>query len=294
MADENKKANYAGIELWKLSVPELEKLLYSGSHLPDDGADEDFYDALEEVLLRKEQENPSGRLPDPSKAWADFQTEYTHFPAASSCYALSSAEKPTQKSASHRSSYKHKFFQHLASTAAVLAAVILSMIVVQASGIDILGAIARWTEDTFHFESTNSYTEESSPVMHLQESIGLLGIPESLAPTGIPEHYEIESISTTENTDFRLFACIIMDSDESAVSLTIVQRLSQNAQEFDQYEKDAEDVEEYHVSGRIFYLFSNNCTVTAMLSDGQYSISIVGDMTVHNMQQILNSLYGGN
>ena len=69
MADENKKANYAGIELWKLSVPELEKLLYSGSHLPDDGADEDFYDALEEVLLRKEQENPSGRLPDPSKAW---------------------------------------------------------------------------------------------------------------------------------------------------------------------------------------------------------------------------------
>ena len=47
MADENKKANYAGIELWKLSVPELEKLLYSGSHLPDDGADEDFYDAVE-------------------------------------------------------------------------------------------------------------------------------------------------------------------------------------------------------------------------------------------------------
>ena len=68
MADENKKANYAGIELWKLSVPELEKLLYSGSHLPDDGADEDFYDAVEKVLLRKEQENPSGRLPDPSKA----------------------------------------------------------------------------------------------------------------------------------------------------------------------------------------------------------------------------------
>ena len=83
MADENKKANYAGIELWKLSVPELEKLLYSGSHLPDDGADEDFYDAVEKVLLRKEQENPSGRLPDPSKAWVDFQTEYAHFPAAS-------------------------------------------------------------------------------------------------------------------------------------------------------------------------------------------------------------------
>ena len=58
--------------------------------------------------------------------------------------------------------------------------------------------------------------------------------------------------------------------------------------------KDAEDVEEYHVSGRTFYLFSNNCTVTAMWSDGQYSISIVGDMTVHDMQQILNSLYGGN
>ena len=293
MADENKKANYAGIELWKLSVPELEKLLYSGSHLPDDGADEDFYDAVEKVLLRKEQENPSGRLPDPSKAWVDFQTEYAHFPAASVC-CTPPAEETVQGGAPHRVSYKRKFFRYLASTAAVLAAVILYMFVVQASGIDILGAIARWTEDTFHFESTNSYTEESSPVMHLQESIGLLGIPKSLAPTGIPEHYEIESISTTENTDFRLFACIIMDSDESAVSLTIVQRLSQNAQEFDQYEKDAEDVEEYHVSGRTFYLFSNNCTVTAMWSDGQYSISIVGDMTVHDMQQILNSLYGGN
>ena len=92
MADENKKANYAGIELWKLSVPELEKLLYSGSHLPDDGADEDFYDAVEKVLLRKEQENPSGRLPDPSKAWVDFQTEYAAF-SGSQCLLYTSSRR---------------------------------------------------------------------------------------------------------------------------------------------------------------------------------------------------------
>lgn len=290
---ENKKTNFMGIELWKLSVPELEKLLYSGSHLPGYDTDEKFYDAVEEVLLQKERENPSGRLPDPDKAWTDFQTEYKNFQAASVC-CTPPAEENVQEGIPHRVSYKSMFFRHLASTAAVLAVVILSVIVVQASGIDILGAIARWTEDTFHFESTDSYTVDSSPVMHLQETIGLLGIPESLAPTGIPDQYEIQGISTTENADFRLLSCSIMGSEKAAVSITIVQQLSKNAQEFGQYEKDAESVEECQIGNRTFYLLSNNGTLTAAWSDGQYSISIVGDITVHDMQQILNSLYGGN
>lgn len=292
MSNESKKANFAGIELGKLSVPELERLLNSGSQLPGGGVNEEFYDIVEEVLIQKEQENPSGRLPDLDRAWADFQMEYKNFPVVGICYTPPEKES-AQVNAFQGSSRKHEFFRHLASIAAVLAVVILSVIVVQASGIDILGAIARWTEDTFHFESTNGYTVDSNPVMHLQEAIGLLGIPESLSPTGIPDHYEIESISATENADFRLLACSIMDSEESAVSLTIVQRLSQNAQEFDQYEKDAEGVEIYHVGDRTFYLLSNNSTLTAVWSDGQCSISIIGDMAVHDMQQILNSLYGG-
>lgn len=292
MANKNRKANFAGVELWKLGVPELEKLLYSGSHLPEGDANEEFYDAVEKVLLQKEQENPSGRLPDVDKAWADFQTEYKNCPATEN-HCATPVEESAQESVSNGSRHKHQFVRRLASIAAVFAAVILSMIVVQASGIDVLGAIARWTEDTFHFEVTNSYAEDNNPVMHLQEAIGLIGIPESLSPIGIPDNYEIESISTTENADFRLFVCGIMDLRGSTVSLTIVQRLSKNAQEFDQYEKDTESVEEYQIGNRTFYLLSNNSTSTAVWSDGQYSISIVGDMTASDMQQILNSLYGG-
>lgn len=292
MADENQKADFTYSALWELSVPELEKLLYSGSCLPSDDASDEFYDAVEAALLQKEKEHPSGRLPDIEKAWAGFQTDYQNLSDHISRYAPPN-EKSTQK-AIPRERRTHKAFRCLASMAAVLAAVILSFLVVQASGVDVLGAIARWTADTFHFESTSGYTESSNPVMHLQEAMELLGIPEFLSPTGIPDHYQVEGISTSENVDFRLLSCVIMGLEQSGVSVTIVQRLSQNAQEFDQYEKDAAEVVEYPAGDFTFYLFSNHSTSTAMWSDGQYSISIVGDITVHDMQQILNVLYGGN
>lgn len=293
MLDENKKANFAGIELQKLSVPELEKLLCSASQLPEEDTDEAFYDLVEQVLLQKEQERPSGRLPDVDKAWADFQTEYKNFSTTGGCCTPPEKES-VQANSPKKPSRMHRLLQHLATAAAAVTIVVLSVIVAQASGIDVLGAVARWTEDTFHFKATGGYAEGNNPVMHLQEAIGFIRIPESLCPLDIPDDYEIASISTTENEGYRLFACSIINSDKLEILITIIQPLSKSAQGFGQYEKDANPVEECQIGSRVFYLFSNNNTSTAAWSDGQYSISVFGGVTVPDMRQILNSLYGGN
>ena len=58
-----------------LSMNELEELLRKSAELGQDDEDA-FVDAITEVIMRKEKENPTGCLPDVDDAWREFQTHF--------------------------------------------------------------------------------------------------------------------------------------------------------------------------------------------------------------------------
>lgn len=62
----------------RLSTEQLEDLLRADLASPDQNKEEVMLHILE-VMERREKENPTGRLPDTERAWADFQ-RYYHIP----------------------------------------------------------------------------------------------------------------------------------------------------------------------------------------------------------------------
>ena len=69
--NENPNRKYAYLE--QLSTERLEELLTLDSDPSSDQEDEEYIDAILEVILKREKEHPTGRLTNVDKAWEDFQ-----------------------------------------------------------------------------------------------------------------------------------------------------------------------------------------------------------------------------
>ena len=57
----------------------------------------------------------------------------------------------------------HKWLRRMGVAAASIAVMFAAMVTVQAAGVDVFGAIGRWTDSVFHFEGENKETIIQSP-----------------------------------------------------------------------------------------------------------------------------------
>ena len=74
MADLKNDRRFANLN--RLSTEQLEELLRTAPLLPDSQETSEYYDAIEEVILQRETEHPTGRIQDVDSAWAEFQEQY--------------------------------------------------------------------------------------------------------------------------------------------------------------------------------------------------------------------------
>ena len=108
---------------------------------------------------------------------------------------------------SHAAHQRHlKTRQKASRIAAAIAVVcVMSSLVAEACGIDLLGAIARWTSEVFVFEQSETpYAEvgrypieigETKEYDTLQDAVEALGITAPLVPSWVPERYTLLSVS---------------------------------------------------------------------------------------------------
>lgn len=294
MADTNHSVPEKYAALQDLTVEELEKLLYPAS--PSDcEKDEAYYAAVEEVLLQKETENPTGRVPNIDDAWKSFQQDYS-VPEAKGLRLYE--ELPDSQTASARSGKQRraKGLRRLLLVAATLAFVLVSSVVVQASGIDIFGAIARWTKEAFSITGTASETDEYgflplSVSPELTDALLKEGFPESLAPGWLPDGYENFHVETHNTSS----APVVIEFSASAnendvIFINFSKYLDRNIFDKGVYEKDGYSVEEYLHGIQCFYIFHNATGTVVVWSDGTYVISIFGNLPVVTMKEIIDSI----
>ena len=293
MADTNHSVPEKYAALQDLTVEELEKLLYTAS--PSDcEKGEAYYAAIEEVLLQKETENPTGRVPNIDDAWKSFQQNYS-VPEAKGLRLYE--ELPDSQTAPARSGKQRraKGLRRLLLVAATLAFVLVSSVVVQASGIDIFGAIARWTKDVFTFSTPAAETDEYgfmplSVSPELTAALNEQGFPASFAPAWLPDAYnqfDVETHAVGSSIFVRFTAQ--SDSDES-IYINFSKYINKNAFENELYEKNPSAVEEYQHGTQLFYIFHNTTGIVAVWSDGTYVISILGDLPVSTVEEIIDSI----
>lgn len=252
----------------QLSMEQLEELLRADFASSDPENEQAVFHILE-VMEKREKENPTGRLPDTDQAWKEFQ-QYYNIPEGEgqSLYPVRSDPETQPAPTSTKRSRRFRPRKVLV-VAAVLVLIFGGMLTAQAAGLDVFGAIGRWTEEQFHFEVSSNSVEGNTDYT-LQEASEERGFPKSLIPTWCPEGFE-----PSEPIDDSVMVSRYYDSE--AIAATV-------------YEKDDTEVEVYESNGRTFYIMSNLNSMTATWSDGRISIDIIGQLDVNQIEHIIDSI----
>lgn len=299
MAKRHDTEKFASLD--QLSTEALEELLRADIDSPGNDNDEAVFHILE-VLEERDQTHPTGDAFDVEKAWADFQ-QYYNIPEGEglSLYPAED-EAPIWQAAPSKIVRLHTLLRVVGVAAAAVTLILGTMIGVQASGVDVFGAIGRWTDETFHFVSFRGAAEQDgvatpSPENSryynaLQAALEECGITADLAPTWYPEGADAsepqvlhDALSETVSFNFTL-------GDERFFSVDITQYHSAAALDALAFEKDSTSVEPYVSGPRAFYIMSNTDTISATYSDGLLVESILGNLTMEELMSIIDSIGG--
>lgn len=286
--------------LERLSIEELEALLkFSGD--PDDV--ELLFDTVVEEVVAREKENPTGRLPDVDTAWDELQMMYHNRTVADGEVLLPSLEEEAAAiSAGANGSMplsaakpKRISFQRVIRTAAAMVAVVILslalMVGAQAAGVDVFGVLARWTDDTFHFETKpanmdNNITlyETIQTSLNVQESLG------KYTPKWYPEGTNVIDVQVFED-NLGISAQISLSDDTGNRFFVSVDQYKQGTYVDPQiFEIEADTVEEYISNGKSYFIFENTEEVTAVWSNGTIVQSIWGKLDTKSIKNMIDSI----
>jgi len=315
--DGQKKYGY----LNQLSTTYLEGILRADIE-SSEGGDEDMILYILEVIEQRKKNNQTGVFYDVDEAWEEFQDHYIGLEAPLYPAAISGSDSefdqgtvisvspPGSTEVKHRQSAPRRtsrtFLKRLILVAATIGVLLAGMVTAQAVGMDVFGALAKWTDEVFRFVlPTGEYDEQGTELkqaaitpdaqeLHdaLQSALDECGITEDLAPTWFPEGCAmVDGPEVTETGYMWKAFCKYLDYDETSFVLT-VQRYDEPAfPQLESTEKDSSSVEPYIANGRLFYIMSNNHLLNAVWSDGQSTvITIAGDISIEVLKNILKSI----
>ena len=173
---------------------------------------------------------------------------------------------------------------------AVLTACLLGGMVAQAAGVDVWGAIAQWTDETFRFlpvDPRGPTVEED--MAQFQSSLQEWGMADWF-PTWHPDGFVPGDLEITElNSSISAYVIFYR---EDIIYTVVIQRFTQMDHNTGTFEKDDTPVEEYVHNGQTFYILSNIDTLTATSYDGEFMVMIAGSLTREEIKAIIDSIEG--
>ena len=303
MSDQENDARIAKLDQY--STEELEELLRGEIASPDQGDDALVFHILEVMQARETSSDDQRKT---QAAWEQFQ-RYYNIPEGEkqSLYPVTEAQdiplSPKDNVAMPPSApVRRRGYRYVAFAAAVIAALMVCMVTAQAVGLDIFGAIARWTEETFQFapDSDRNPLGEHRPtplpqnleyVNAIQKELANLALPLELAPTWFPDGYEMKDCDTVSEPSFlNSLHCSFYGHDTAFFFVQMDECFIEDALNSLVIEKDSTPVEEYFTHGKQFYILSNIDTMTATWSDGRFIITIAGSLSPQELKKIIDSL----
>lgn len=258
--------------------------------------DEDYDSALIDAYLAAlDRKAPMPEVPDTDTSFANFQNRLLQtFPAKTDA-----AVSPRRKA---RSVWR------VGLVAALIVICLMGgMVVAQAAGVDVFGAIARWTDEVFSLgtirsdgavdrtsgnasggEATGSSNEAN--YASLQEALDDYGITEFSEPTWIPEGYAFESVEVDRWIDDGSFIALYAKYYNGTDLLQIkIERYQGDANE--QLEKTDTTVESFDAAGLTIYLIKNINSNSAAWVTEHYECYISGAVEKQTLKQIVLSTY---
>lgn len=264
-----------------LTTEELQEILRKHAHneLETEPDTEELFKIME-VLSERRQNAGFPAFRSDEKAFTDFCEHYM--------------PKEKEKSRPNVIGFSNRVFKTVAAMLAiVLVLTVGTSLTAKAFHIDIWSKLASWTKDIFQFAENPQDTIVEEPekkynteLKSLQDSLDDNAITEKLVPTWMPEGYK--------NTDLRVASTpkvlniyAIYEKDGLELIVKIRRTIGVPA---NQVEKNDDLFEVYAVGGIDYYIFSNNVTLQAAWSIGEFECTIGGNVTLEEMKAIIDSI----
>ena len=266
-------------ELKKLQMQELEERLAMGwmARAPEDDA---YFDAVGEAIIEKDASEKESRFADVDETWEKIQRGLD-----ATC---------THRQKQHASVKPRTLLRKALAVAAVVAATLACLVLVQASGLNIIGALGAWTDELFRFEpdsfAGSSLTGGADVLPEIRSCLSDNGIPTVFVPKGEMAGMTLEDIETSQGKSSTAVDLLFKASTGETVSFTILYSSDISLHTEMQFEKSSGSATEYVHNGMRFYVFENEFWNTAVWSDGIYTISISGDVTFETLFRIIDSI----
>ena len=285
-------------DLDALSAVELAEALERAlDAMTDETYDETLIIAYLDALDRKA---PMPEMPDAATAYADFQRAVGVFRTDIEPQAVSAPAK--------RPGRVRRLLRTGLVAAAAALCVLGGMITAQAIGINVFGAMARWTEEIFSFgpthevdisSATHDPAQEGRPViagqgqeyLSLQEALDAYGITEVTAPTWLPDGYVLSELSVADFEAAGILAFFATyENDGMLVDVDVMRRVDGAST---QVEKTDAPVEIFKLGGITFYLIenTNNYTVAWMTEHYECYISTPRKSGKDVSREIVSSMF---
>lgn len=182
-----------------------------------------------------------------------------------------------------------RYRRPLARIAIIAAALCAFVFTAQASGLDIIGAIARWTSEQFSFVRENDEREPDRKQTQstLKATLENSGVTEKLAPTKFPEGAEIQDIQVRQETgELFFFATYELMGENFFISI----RSSTNAP-YGEIEINDSNVKT-HVVGEIeHHIMTDVNQIKATWSNGGWECFIAGKLDEDVLLKMIDSIY---
>ena len=191
------------------------------------------------------------------------------------------------------------------SIAAAIAVLVVlgSLVTAQALGIDVFGAIARWTTETFHFATSSQNVDTLNTDIQnsdghspdgeyssLQEALDACGIDQNVSPQQLPDGFELARVSVY-SLPSQVEIEAVYTSNDRMFSLAILQYSSPEVVGQTIFEKDSEDMILYNKNGITYYIMSNNQQLTAVWMPQELLIcTVTGDLSIDEVKSLIDSI----
>lgn len=283
----NQRQDYSRYD--QMSTAELEQLLRLDFQASEDEAsDLDAILYISDLLAKR-----NGPF-DPDAAWEQFQTRYRPCASGRSLYDLGDEDSVQTPEAEQRPAVpdpvrprRARRLRRLVILAAVLTACLLGGIAAQAAGMDVLGAIARWTDETFRFVSPESGAGLDEDMEQLRSSLQEQGMADWF-PTWHPDGFVPGELEVT-NLNISIVADVTFYGEDRGYSVWI-SHFIRPTDDTGTFEKDDTPVEAYLHNGQVFYILSNIDTLTATAYDGEFMVMVSGMLTRDEIKDIIDSI----
>ena len=253
-----------------------------------DAMTEETYDpaVIDAYLDALDRKAPMPTHPNAESSYQDFQDKLQEY--------VEGASKPAKQT---------RKFRRIARTgivAALLAVLLASA--AQAAGIDVVGTIARWTENVFSFGTVQSgndsshYPSKSDQVpadvseeyQELVTELQKRGIEEYTIPTYIPEGFQADTPELyVDENGYIEFTAAYANGDD----MVIFAIFGYKGKHAGLYEKDNSEVRIYTKNDTNHYFFQNREINSVAWTVNELEYSIRTTLPAAELEKIINSMY---